>query len=307
MEDFDVFKLDGRTLRVFVSVCETKSLSRTAEQFYLNQSTISHHIEKMRGAINDPLFVKAGRGIVPTEKAVALLPRVQWILSELEGLVAPEQYVASVESRPFVIGIATPAVIEDMRFLYQRLRSVSRTAALQILNLSPLTRLFDMLAEDEADIAITVAGMRYPSTLNTEPYGLDEMTVFYDPTVRGPITDVEGYYQANHAVVNFGGGVRNVVEEAFHKLGRTRNIALVAPTMSTLGNLVQGTDLIATLPRRLANVGACHGLATCPPPVEIAPMRYDLVWHRRYENSGRNIWLREMVKDVGMDIYPPRA
>ena len=77
MQNIDLFRLDGHSLRVFASVCETGSVSRTAELFSLNQSTISHTIDKMRAALGDPLFVKSGRGITPTEKALAVLPRVQ--------------------------------------------------------------------------------------------------------------------------------------------------------------------------------------------------------------------------------------
>ena len=63
MKNFDTLRLDGHALRVFVAVCETGSVSKTADLFNLNQSTISHTLEKLRSAIGDPLFVKAGRGI----------------------------------------------------------------------------------------------------------------------------------------------------------------------------------------------------------------------------------------------------
>lgn len=303
MDDFDIFRLDGHAMRVFASVCETESFSRAAEIFGLNQSTISHQVDKMRAALGDPLFVKSGRGIVPTEKALALLPRIQWILAEIEGLAAPEQYLAAVDSRPLVISIPTPAVMQDVRALYAELQKVVPEAELHVRRLAPRTRLNDMLAQDEADLAISVAGLRYPTTLNSCHYGQDELLVFYDPAMRGPVNTVADYGKARHAVVNFGGGVRSVVDEALAAAGHDRRIALVAPTASTLGELIKGTDVIATMPRRLAHLGAYQGIACCPPPLPLPVIRYDLVWHRRYENSARNGWFRQIVQQVGAQVY----
>ena len=120
MQNFDLFRVDGHALRVFLSVCETGSVSRTAELFNLNQSTISHTLEKMRSAFGDPLFVKSGRGITPTEKALGMVPRVQQILADIEGLVTPESYDPSKDARPIVLGISTPALLNDMRALHAK-------------------------------------------------------------------------------------------------------------------------------------------------------------------------------------------
>jgi len=93
MEKFDIFSVDGHKLRVLAKIFETKSISRTAEAFDLNQSTISHTLDRLRAAIGDPLFVKAGRGIEPTEKAIAMMPRVLEIVGALEGRSHPNDTI----------------------------------------------------------------------------------------------------------------------------------------------------------------------------------------------------------------------
>ena len=303
MEDFDIFRLDGHCLRIFVSVFETNSVSRTAELFGLNQSTISHQIEKMRAAVGDPLFVRSGRGVTPTEKAIALLPRVQWILSEIEGLLEPEQYLAAVDSRPFVIAIPTPAVLEDIGALYARLQTEAPDMQLVVRRLAPRSRITEMLHEDEADLAIAVRGLRYPVTLKSCPYGQDDLAVFYDPDKRAAPDTLSDYAAAKHAVVSFGGGVKSVVDQAMEAQGVARKISIVAPTASTLGELVKGTTTIATMPRRLDGLASFANLAQCAPPFTAPQVEYDLVWHRRYENSARNIWLRRQVLQVAAAIY----
>lgn len=294
MDNFDLFRLDGHTLRVFASVCETGSVSRTAEVFDLNQSTISHTLDKMRTAVGDPLFVKSGRGITPTEKALAIMPRVQKILADIEGLIAPENYDVSLDARPFVIAIPTAALVNDMKSLYANLMKREPGVVLEIRRMAPSNNVPELLNNDEADLAITVSAFRYPVTLNHCRYGSDEFVVFYDAACRGPVTTIEEYSEARHAVVYFGGNSKSVVERALAEAGMKRKVSLVAPTVSILSDLIMGTDLIATMPSRLAN-SVYSGLSYAKPPLDLPSVQYDLVWHRRYESSGRHSWLRELV------------
>lgn len=300
MQNFDLFRLDGHTLRVFVSVCETGSVSRTAELFDLNQSTISHTLDKMRSAVGDMLFVKSGRGITPTEKALALLPRVQKILADIEGLVAAEQYDASRDTKPVVLAIPTPALLHEMKALHAALLATEPNIEFELVRLAPREHVTTLLAQDEADLAITVAGFRYPAVLNHCHYGEDQLVVFYDPECRGPVRTTEDYVNARHGSVNFGGNTKSVVTRALQELGLKRKVSLAAPTTSMLGDLIKGTDLVATMPRRLAR-GAYRDLAYTPAPFVLPSIEYHLVWHRRYEQSGRNSWLRGMVLSARED------
>lgn len=294
MQNFDLLRLDGHALRIFASVCETGSVSRTAEIFDLNQSTISHTLDKMRQAVGDPLFVKSGRGITPSEKALAILPRVQKILADIEGLVAPEKYDVSRDTKPFVLAIPTPALLHDMKALHANLLASEPSIEFEIKRLAPREEITKMLSHDAADLAITVAGFRYPAVLNHCRYGEDSLVVFYDPKRRGPIETAQEYAEARHGAVNFGGITKSVVARALNELGLKRKVSLSAPTASMLGDLIKGTDIVATMPKRLA-AAAYEGLEHSPPPFFLPTVEYHLVWHRRYEQSGRNSWLRSQV------------
>lgn len=294
MQNFDLFRLDGHTLRVFVSVCETGSVSRTADLFDLNQSTISHTLDKMRAAVGDPLFLKSGRGITPSEKALAILPRVQKILADIEGLVTPEQYDVSRDSKPVVLAIPTPALLHEMKTLHANLLKAEPNIEFELRRLAPREQVTEMLTQDEADLAITVAGLRYPAVLNHCHYGEDSLVVFYDPDCRDPIRTAQDFAEARHGTVNFGGDTKSVVSRALTELGLKRRVSLVAPTASMLGDLIKGTDIVATMPSRLAT-SAYQGLAWTKAPFVLPTIEYHLVWHRRYDQSGRNTWLRSQI------------
>lgn len=294
MENFDVFKLDGRSLRVFLSVCDTGSVSQTAANFDLNQSTISHTLDKLRSAIGDHLFVKSGRGITPTEKALSIVPKVQKILAELEGLVETDVYDPSLEQRPLSIAISSPSFVTEMQSVIAKAALQAPNVRFHIKRLAPRERLEGMLVSGEADVAIAVSEARYPAILNNTRCCDDELVIFYDPASRGPINTVAEYAAARHAVAGFGGATKSVVEVALEAAGVKRDIAMVSPTASMLGNLILGTDLVATMPKKNSRP-VYEKLAYCIPPIELPTVHYDLVWHRRYEFSGRNMWLRDLL------------
>lgn len=300
MQNSDLFRLDGHTLRVFASICETGSVTRTAEAFGVNQSTISHTLDKMRSAVGDPLFVKSGRNITPSDKALSILPSVLKIIADIEGLVTPESYEPSLDKKSFVLAISTPGLLNDMKALHANIQAVAPGIQFELRRLAPRERVTQMLQHDEADLAIAVAGFRYPALLNHCHYGTDAFVVFYDPKCRQPVRTVEDYAEARHGVISFGGQSKSIVERALGELGLKRRVTLVAPTASMLGDLIRGTDIIATMPARLAST--YHGLKHVPPPFVLPSIEYQLVWHRRNEQSGRNMWLREMALKSRQDI-----
>ena len=95
--------------------------------------------------------------------------------------------------------------------------------------------------------------------------------------------------------------MKSEVEKAFAAYGYKRQVSLVAPTTSMLSEFILGTDMIATMPKTLART-SYRLLAHCPPPIELPRLTYDLVWHRRSENSGRCAWMRRLITDIRADL-----
>lgn len=297
MEDFDLYKLDGHTLRVFALVLETGSVTRAAEKSSLSQSTVSHCLDKMRGALGDPLFTKSGRRIMPTETALAVEPRVRNILASLESLVDTEAYDPARDTRPMVVAIPSPSLLTEMQTLSRRLSEKAPNVLLKIVRLAPRSTLLEMLEEGRADVAISIASDIYPSVLTHVPYGAEDMAVFYDPAARAPVETIEDYFAARHGVVDFGGTSKSMVDIALKPIGLQRKIAIVSPTASALAGLIEGTDLICTMPKGLSRA-AYSKLAFTKAPFDLPALSYDLVWHKRFDHSGRNTWLRQLLLDA---------
>lgn len=303
MENFDLYKLDGHTLRVFAMVLETGSVTRAAEKCQLSQSTVSHCLDKMRAALGDPLFMKSGRRIMPTEMALTVQPRVRHILASLESLVDSDAYDPARDTRPMAVGIPSPSLLTEMQTVSRRLGEEAPDVLLKIVRLAPRSMLLEMLEDGRADVAISVAADSYPSVLTHLPYASEDMMVFYDPNVRPPVKTIEDYFAARHGVVDFGGSSESMVDLGIRDIGLERRVSVVAPTASTLADLIEGTDVICTMPVGLSRA-AYSKLGYTKPPFDLPPLRYDMVWHKRFDQSGRNQWLRRLLLDARVNRSP---
>ncbi|MNC85807.1 HTH-type transcriptional regulator SyrM 1 [compost metagenome] len=101
--------------------------------------------------------------------------------------------------------------------------------------------------------------------------------------------------------MSYRGGHR-VVEEALERAGAGPRIVLRVPHFTVVPMVLERTDLILTLPARVARVFERRGkLKALPPPVAIPPAEVALHWHERFEPDPGNRWLRELMVELYSD------
>lgn len=294
MDRFDALGLDGRQLKLFLAILDAGSVGRAAEQFGLNQSTVSHHLDKLRRGLGNPLFVKLGKGITPTDFAIAIAPRVRALVAGIEGLSADVGYDPRSDTRSITVATNTAECMPMLRGLTLHLMQQAPNASLRFLELASRDRIEMLLETGEADAVLTIRSERYPASVNRVEYSSDRYVCFYDPRMRGPVDTVEAYCVAGHAALDFGRSGRSTVAKAIERAGHTREIRLAAPDVNALAALITGTPYIATFQSELST-SAFRQLAWCEPPLPLPPVHQDLVWHRRHDASPRNQWLRSAI------------
>ncbi|MDG1529832.1 MAG: LysR family transcriptional regulator [Paracoccaceae bacterium] len=302
MKKYDISHVDARLLKIFLSIYDNGSVSATALQFGVTQSTISHALDRLRDALNDTLFVKQGRGIGPTRTAEDLVPRIRKIVAQIEGLVEHFDYDPMADKQPFTITTNVAELTPELVNVRSNLMAINPEQTLRFIELGSVGTLLPMLDEDRADVALSIRPKTIPAALERHPFLSDPMVVFFDPDIRGPITSVEEYCNARHAALDFGSDKKSIVSSALDKLSLTRKIQIGAANVYSLGQMIKGTDMIATMSARLFHSALSH-LEHCPAPITLPPVKFDMFWHRRYSNSPRNIWLRELVAN---SITPPK-
>ncbi|MDQ2092427.1 LysR family transcriptional regulator [Marimonas arenosa] len=288
----DPFALDFAALRCLRMVHDLGSFSRAAESLGIGQPSVSYTIGRLREAFGDPLFVRQGGGIFATERCVEIVETAGRMVDEFEALAAPRLFDPG--SAELTVGISCN-FYERVTILPELTRMLRREAPGIRLNIIPSqVRGREQLKRGESDmligpIRIEEAGY-YRRTLFTDDY-----VCIMDPANKlssAPLS-LEEYVAAPQIVVNYGGTFRSQFLVELERLGLVPNTSMEVPSPANLPDILTGTDLIATVPRRTAAVfGGSVAVTECPVRAEIS---IDLQWTRRTHVSAAHVWLRGRI------------
>ena len=295
MNDFDesgYLALDGRTLRVFLAVLESGSVTAAAERLGVTQSAVSHTLERMRGVLRDPLFVKSGRGIVPTAHAEALAERARALLDDLRGFASGARFDPA--SAEFSFTIAANDFQRDL-LLPAFFREVTRQAPGIRLRVIPSgAPSVDMLRESRCDLIVTP---RPPEGADIFQKRLlaDNWACFFDASARAaPATEAD-YFAARHIGVIYERGEKLALDAALEERGTPRQFAVVVPNFSGVPVFLRGSGWLATLPS-LTRLDMMRDFECAPLPFAFPAMPMYLVWHRRHHLDPAHVWLRGLLE-----------
>lgn len=245
------------------------------------------------------MFVKSGRGIIPTDRVHALVPRIVTVLSQLESLLEIESFDPSSDLKSITIAINGYERIAIAKAIFAILGT--RAIRLHFMDISARNSLEDVLKLRKVDLAIGVERTTYHDFIMSEPLIQDRHAVYYDASMRSAPNSKKEYAQGPHVGVDFGKQQQSLVDIAFAHNRLTRDVTVNVPSYSQLPEMIEGTDLIATMPRRYHST-LFEGLAHCEPPIPIPSFSYTAYWHQNSHNTQRNIWLRGVVKSVYDDL-----
>ncbi|MDX5297740.1 MAG: LysR family transcriptional regulator [Gammaproteobacteria bacterium] len=300
MNPTDEPNLDVRSLRVFLCVLEEGSVSAAARRLGVTQSAVSHTLDRLRDALGDPLFVKAGRGIVPTRHALQTGDRVRHLLDDLHGLVADNAFDPSTLQATFTI--AANDYQRDL-LLPGLFRALSVQAPGLCLRVIPSgIPSADLLRKDRCDLILTPHPPQAGDILQRRL--LDEqMVVFYDPACRSAPADVDDFLHSRHITIQFGAGERMSLDDTLQAQDLKRQVVVTVSNFSGVAPFLRGSDLLATLPARLAN-GIMQGFAQAPVPLTLHPFVLYMLWHQRHQQDPAHRWIRGHLLRIAQEVAP---
>jgi DNA-binding transcriptional LysR family regulator len=152
--------LDLNLLRVFDEVMAERSLTRAARHLSLTQPAVSNALRRLRETLGDELVVRAGQGMTPTPRALALWPTVRAALGQLQASLSPSGFQASTATTTFVLAMADATAAELMPGLIDVLERQAPGVSMRVV---PLTTRDprSLLDEGKADMAVG----HFPSVL----------------------------------------------------------------------------------------------------------------------------------------------
>lgn len=294
--------MDMRLLSVFDEVYKTRSVSRAAENLEIPQTSVSLALGRLRRQFNDPLFVRTSEGMVPTPHANELLSPLRQAL-ELLRVATRERVVfdPSTSTRQFRVCMTDVSHLEFLPKLVHRLGSAAPRIHVEVLRINPHTR--HLLESGEADLAIG-----FMPELEAGFYQQQLFEQGFACVVRRNHPRVDKRVSATlfkrerHVAITAPGTGHELLERQLARLDVRRQIALSLPTLPGLGNLLAQTDLIATVPERVAQmlvkIAAVKALS---PPFNLPAFAIKQHWHERYQHDHANKWLRSLIADLFLE------
>src|SRR5690348_17114228 len=295
----NVRDVDLNLLRVFDAVLREHGVTPAAARLGLTQPAVSNALARLRALFGDALFVRTQAGMEATPFARGVAEPVRQALALLDSALAHGPgFEPATATRAFRFYMSDLGQVEFLPPLVERVQRTASGVRLEAVSLD-LEHIGDALGSGALDLAVGFLPALGPP--------IERKALFRDPYVClmradhpvGRSLTRKKFVEASHVLVTYRGGGHRVIEEALERAGVARRIALRVPHFTVVPMVLERTDLILTLPARVARVYEKRGrLKALPPPVPIPPAEVAVHWHERFESDPGNRWLRDVVIDL---------
>ena len=273
------------------------SVTAAARRLGLSSSAMSRTLARLRAATGDPLLVRAGRGLVPTPRAIALRERVHVLAREVRDVLSPQEGALSLATleRTFTIranegfiALFSAALVAEVIAIAPHVRL--RFAPKPVKEAGPLR-------DGTIDLEIGVLGDFAPE-VRTHLLFRDRFVGVVrqgHPLASEAITP-DRYAAARHVIVSRRGQFTGPVDDALEALGLSREIVAIVPGFPDALRIARRSDLVALVTQScLFDPQFEEALVSFPLPVKTPEIAVVALWHPRMEADPAHRWLRETV------------
>lgn len=273
------------------------SVARAARRLRLSPSAMSRALARLRETVDDPLLVRAGRGLVPTPRAIELRERVSHLVRDAEAALRPAKKLNLKKLvRTFTLRTSDGFVENFGSDLIARVGEQAPGLRLRFLQKSnkDSTALREGSVDLETGVVEKTTGpeLRVQALFRDHYLGVVRMDHAFS---KGKMTPSR-YAAGRHILVSRDLD-RGPIDDALMPLELERNIATIVGSFATALALARGSDLIATVPaRHTGNLRT--GMHSFPLPVSTPEFTVSLLWHPRMDADPAHRWLRGCVRDA---------
>jgi DNA-binding transcriptional LysR family regulator len=315
-ENVQIRRVDLNLFRVFDAVMQQRSVSRAAKALSVTPSAISHALSRLREAIDDELFVPGVSGMRPTPRAVELASDIRKGLQNLHSALMTKPFVPGRAIRTFRVAASDYVSMLVLPRLVKRLAEIAPNIDVRIFPLSRLDAVRH-LESDRLDALIGWFGSLPDALQRSSLYKEEEAMVVRPghPLTKAKITK-RRLFEFPHVVVEMTGteehekdgflndeGVsrrvwieRALLELQDKNVNITGRAAVCVPYFAAVAPMLQMTDMVATLPRRLALcLAERDSIVLLKLPFKSITVEVEVVWHQRATRDPGFRWIREVL------------
>lgn len=304
-------RIDLHLIRVLHTVLTERSVSRAAIRLAMHQPAVSAALKRLRELSGDPLLVRTGGRMVPTDAALRMVEPAASILRAAEMLFT-EARSFDAQTSATTFRVAASDYLDPV-FLPRLVAEVKRQAPLARIEVHALSREADyhtQLAQGEVDLVIG-NWLEPPEDLHMARLFGDEVVCLVSrnhPAVRRG-WDLATWLAAEHiAPMPTHPGARGIIDQMLDGMGQQRNIAARCAHFGMIPDMVADSLLVLTTGRQYCERAAARlPLAILECPVPLPRLLYYQLWHARTHASSSARWLRERTKDVAASLRAASA
>lgn len=303
MRDQALFdKIDLHLIRVLHTVLTERSVSRAAIRLGMHQPAVSAALKRLRDLAGDPLLVRSGAGMVPTDAGLRMVEPSASILRAAEVMFT-EVRGFDPQTATSTFRVAASDYLDPM-FLPQLVAQVKAQAPrcqIEIHPLSAASNYHAQLAQGAVDVVVG-NWLKPPEELHLGTLFADEVVCLVaadHPAVRRGWT-AESWLASEHiAPTPTHPGARGVIDDHLEGLGLARNITARCPHFGLIPAMVASSLLVLTTGRQYCERFTAQlpvKILQCP--IAFPQLTYYQLWHERSHASASGRWLRERIKSV---------
>ena len=295
--------IDLNLLLVFDAVFQEKNITKAGKKIGLTQSSVSNALTRLRGHLNDELFVRGTDGMRPTQRATELAEPIRLTLFSLQNILEPQKFNPMTEKRVFRIA----AVDYFSVIVAPKLASyLSKNApGIDIRIIASAMSTAELLDNGEADFVVGPM-LNLPERFGSEILITDSLIcmVREGHPLAGKAVTIQEYADAQHLVLSLRGDPHSVVDEELAKLNLSRRVAMTVSSSAVIPAIVEESDLIVTAPKKIIRRYASPNSFIFGPPVKLPDklIHLDVAWHKRLSVHPAHLWFKNTLVSLAASV-----
>jgi DNA-binding transcriptional LysR family regulator len=309
MRDQALDKIDLHLIRVLHTVLTDRSVSRAAIRLGMYQPAVSAALKRLRELSGDPLLVRSGTGMVPTDAGLRMIEPAAAILRAAEMLFSDARgFEPQTAATTFRIAASDYLDPQFLPLLVAQIKSQAPLCQIEIHPLSPDSDYHAHLSLGQVDLVIG-NWLKPPEDLHMARLFGDQIVSLVNrdhPAVRRG-WDLESWLAAEHiAPTPTHPGARGIIDQMLDEIGHQRRITARCAHFGLIPDMVASSLLVLTTGRQYCERFLDRlPVAILDCPVALPRLMYYQLWHERSHSSSAARWLRECTKSVAASLRPP--
>jgi len=296
--------MDYNLLKALTALVSSANVTKAAEKLHLSQPAASNALARLRSTMEDPILIRSGNAMTPTERAVQAAKEAELLIDKIENLFSPpKEFVPEISSHRFVLALTDYGMQTVAPTLLQALAKAGPNIELDIRLLDDKdsqASLSEALLNNEVDFLIT--------PLIETPKAFSSMELFQDQFVTiaasqhsrvNQSLSEEQFLQEKHLLVSFSKDRHGIVDTALHKQSKKRTIAHTVSNFYSAALMVEKTDLLCTISGKIVDdLDEKFNIQVFDCPVNMPAFSIRMYWSRVQEKKPEHIWFIQFIKSI---------